>query len=94
MPGAPSLMLTKRMRPAVSGHNSCFTWWPEDFVPEVVVLIGGNRDDLEQTFASVELAGRNDAPWAMPYESDAPIWICREPIRPWSEIRAGARFAI
>jgi hypothetical protein len=79
---------------AVSGHNSCFTWWPEDFVPEVVIVIGGDRDDVEESFAHVELAGRNDARWAMPYESDVPIWICREPARPWPEIRTGARFAI
>jgi hypothetical protein len=79
---------------AVSGHNSCFTWWPEEFVPETLIVIGANQDDLEELFASVELAGRNDAPWAMPYESDVAIWICRDPTRPWNEIRSGARRAI
>jgi hypothetical protein len=79
---------------AVSGHNSCFTWWPEDLEPSVVIVIGSSRERLEESFEDVEFGRQNESPWAMPYEGQAPIWICRNPRRPWSEIRAGARFAI
>jgi len=82
------------VRPAVSGHNSCFTWWPEDFEPDVVVLVGFSREAAEETFEAVELAAVHRHPWAMPYESDLPIWVCRGWRVDPQAAREAARFAI
>ncbi len=37
----------------------------------------GSREDLLRYFDSVEEAGRTDVRYAMPYEYDQPIFICR-----------------
>jgi hypothetical protein len=80
--------------PALSGHNSCFFWWPEDFVPEIVVLVGGSRARAEQLFETVELGAVHSAEWAMPSEQELPIWVCRGWKVDPAETRAAARFAI
>jgi hypothetical protein len=30
----------------------------------------------------------------MPYEQSLPVWVCREPLRTLTELRAEARFAV
>jgi hypothetical protein len=63
--------------PAVSQHNSFYLWGPggDDFA--VVLSIGQSREDLLEAFAEVSEVGRFDHPYAMPYERDAPIYLCR-----------------
>jgi hypothetical protein len=82
------------MRPAVSGHNSCYTWWPADFVPEIVVMVGGTREQAEQLFTSVELGALSRSELAMPYEREIPIWVCRGWKVDPAAARERARFAI
>jgi hypothetical protein len=79
--------------PVVSGHNSCHSWWPDDLAPAVVVVVGGSREGLEALFEDVTLAANNRADWAMPYESNVPVWVCRGPLGSWDELRAAARSA-
>jgi hypothetical protein len=79
--------------PVVSGHNSCHSWWPEALEPEVVVVVGASRERLATLFADVALAATNQADWAMPYESTVPVWVCRNPLQTWDELRAAARTA-
>jgi hypothetical protein len=79
--------LPEGVRPAVSGHNSCNYWWPADFVPEVVVFVGVPRERALHWFHRVELGGTHRSEWAMPFESELPIWIGRE----WKGDPAAAR---
>ena len=82
------------VRPAVSGHNSCFTWWPEDFVPEVVILVGLGRERAEALFSEVTLAAVSRSELAMPYEREIPVWVCRGWKVAPDEARRRARFSI
>ena len=43
---------------------------------EVVIVLQGDRDDLEDEFASVEEAGRHRHPWGMA-EENRPIYVAR-----------------
>jgi hypothetical protein len=86
--------LPEGVRPAVSGHNSCFLWWPADFAPEVVVVVGGSREDAEQYFETVELGAVHRTRWAMPYERELSIWVCRGWKVDPALAREKARFAI
>jgi hypothetical protein len=86
--------LSEGLRPAVSGHNSCWTWWPVDFAPEIVVGVGVSRERLERTFETVELVTMHRHPLAMPYEGELPIWLCRGWKVPPAQAREEARFAI
>lgn len=80
--------------PAVSGHNSCWQWWPADLRPEVAVLVGFSREEAERVFASVELGAVHRSEWAMPYEGELPIWVCRGWKVDPAVARELARFAI
>jgi 4-amino-4-deoxy-L-arabinose transferase-like glycosyltransferase len=55
--------------PAISGHNNYFLWGPHGATGEVVIAISaGNPDDFKQYYDQVEIAGRMDTPYSMPFE--------------------------
>jgi len=72
--------------PAISAHNSYFLWGPGNCTGEVVIVIGGDREDLESLFESVELGATHVCAECMPYESDLPIWVARGLERPIAEL--------
>jgi hypothetical protein len=80
--------------PAVSGHNSCYDWWPADYVPELVVVVGVSRARLEEIFADIEVAAVHRADLAMPYESELTVWLCRDWLVDPAAARERARFYI
>ena len=86
--------LPSEVRPAVSGHNSCWYWWPADFTPEVVVMIGVSREEAEEYFEKVELGAVHRSEWAIPHESELSIWVCRGWKVDPALAREKARFAI
>jgi 4-amino-4-deoxy-L-arabinose transferase-like glycosyltransferase len=63
--------------PAVSGHNNYFLWGPRGHDGAVIIKIGGNPADYAELFQSFTVAGRIDTPYAMPYETDQPIYVLR-----------------
>lgn len=62
---------------AVSGHNSFYLWGPGDRSGRVVIIVGGSMEDHLEEFDEVTLAATHVAAYAMPYETDLPIYICR-----------------
>jgi hypothetical protein len=68
---------TMPLPPAISGHNNYFLWGPRGRDGSVVIRLGGEREQLLKSYASVEAAGTIDPPWAMPDETRLTIWICR-----------------
>jgi hypothetical protein len=63
---------------ALSGHNQYYLWGPRGHSGKVVIGFNiGSREELLKYFGSVEEAGRTDVRYAMPYEYDQPIYICR-----------------
>ena len=83
----PSLGLPK----ALSGHNSYFLWGPRGCRGDVVIVIDGDLEDLQEVFESAELATTYTCSDCMPYENDKPIWIARHLKRPmenlWPQVR-------
>jgi hypothetical protein len=63
--------------PAISGHNNYWLWGPGDCTGEVLLVIGGERADIESLFASVAAGGVFDCVDCMPYEDGQTIWIAR-----------------
>lgn len=76
---------------AISRHNNYWLWGPRQYSGDVVIIVGGDRDDAHADFRSVVLADTTSCAHAMPYENGAPIWVCRgldQPLaRRWREIR-------
>ncbi len=62
---------------ATSGHNNYWLWGPGPGNGEVVIMLGGNREDLERRCESVEVAGTASCDYCIPYERDVPIHVCR-----------------
>lgn len=62
---------------ASSGHNSYWLWGPVPGRGEVMIIIGGKPDDHRQAYREVVEVARHSNKYAMPYESDLPIFLCR-----------------
>ena len=77
--------------PAISPHNNYWLWGPRGCTGEVLIIVGGDRDDPHADFRSVVLADTTSCAHCMPYENGAPIFLCRglnQPLaRRWMEIR-------
>ena len=72
--------------PAISGHNSLFLWGPGDRSGEVVIVVGGSVEGHREVFQEVTVAAVHTAAYAMPYENNLPIFICRGLKAPLAEI--------
>jgi len=62
--------------PAISGHQSYFLWGPRDYTGASMIVMGGDRRDVEQQFASVETVAHIDHPYSMPY-NHVDVYYCR-----------------
>jgi hypothetical protein len=76
---------------AIGNHNSYWVWGPGTYTGEIMIVIGGNTDDLRRRFDSVEVATTVHTEYCIPYENDIPIHLCRHintPLRDlWPENR-------
>jgi len=63
--------------PALSGHNQYWLWGPRGFDGSVIIHIGGDVERWRRACGSLEIVDRTDSPFAMPYEHDRPIFVCR-----------------
>lgn len=66
-----------KLPPAISSHNSYYLWGPHGADGSVVIIVGGNPDEYAAQFASVEVVGKTDSMYAMPFETNRPIYLLR-----------------
>jgi Dolichyl-phosphate-mannose-protein mannosyltransferase len=75
---------------AISGHNNYYLWGPGDR-GAVLVVIGGRAEGARRYYEEVTAAGRILNPYAMPYETNLTIWVCRRPRQPirdfWPQLK-------
>ncbi|MGB8842485.1 MAG: glycosyltransferase family 39 protein [Aliidongia sp.] len=64
--------------PAIAGHNNYYLWGPGDHDGSVIIILGGSTEHYAELFGSFEVAGRIDSPYAMPYETDKPIYVLHD----------------
>ncbi len=76
---------------AISGHNSYFLWGPRGCSGEVMIFVGGTREELAEKFASVEAAATFRCTDCMPYENGKEIWIVRGLKAPIAEAWPGVK---
>ncbi len=63
--------------PAISGHNNYYLWGPQGHDGSVVIVLGNSSAELQAVYRDVTAAGRVDAPYAMPYETNLNIYVAR-----------------
>jgi hypothetical protein len=64
---------------AISGHNNYWLWGPGPYTGEIVIVVGGDLEALREIFDDVRLGAIHAHPYAMPYESNLPVYVCRKP---------------
>lgn len=64
---------------AISSHNSYWMWGPGDKTGEVLIVVGGSAKDYQTMYEDVEQAATITCEYAMPYETDLPVYLCRRP---------------
>lgn len=64
---------------AISGHQTYFLWGPRGYTGEVVIAVGERLEDLQETFDQIEQAALVVNEYAMPYENNLPVYVCRKP---------------
>jgi hypothetical protein len=77
--------------PAISGHNNFWLWGPPDGEVRTVIVVGGERAELEALFEDVRLASTTDCGYCMPYENHQPVWVCRGLKVPLAELWPGLK---
>lgn len=70
---------------AISGHQTYFFWGPRGYIGNVIIVLQGTRQDLEERCSSVQDAGFHFNAWGMA-EENGEIYICRGLKRPLAEI--------
>ncbi len=63
----------------MAGHNNYWLWGYGDENIQTVIMVGGNKSDHQQSFEEVEQVATHKAAYAMPYENNLPIFVCRKP---------------
>jgi 4-amino-4-deoxy-L-arabinose transferase-like glycosyltransferase len=63
---------------APSGHNQYWLWGPRGYDGSLAINIGGDPDRWRRICGSVDIVDRTSGPYAMPYENNRPIFICRD----------------
>lgn len=63
--------------PAISGHNNYWLWGPRGNKGEIMIIIGGEREDHLKVYESVTEMERTNNIYAMPYENNMPLYLCR-----------------
>jgi hypothetical protein len=54
---------------ATSGHNNYYLWGPHGETGDVMILLtSSSLEELQRDYASVEVAGRVDNPYSMPFQ--------------------------
>ncbi len=67
------------LSPVYATHNTWFFWGPPPADPDVAIVLGDRRADLEELFADVRLAAIHRCGLCMPWRNNMPIWVARGP---------------
>ena len=72
----------------ISAHNNYWIWGWDYYNEEIttVIIVGGNREDHLNSFEEVEKVLVHKIKYAMPYENNLPIFVCRNLIRDYQQI--------
>jgi hypothetical protein len=63
--------------PALSGHNQYWLWGPRGHDGSLAIHAGGDPERWRRGCGSLDIVGKTDNAFAMPYENSRSIFICR-----------------
>jgi hypothetical protein len=72
--------------PVISEHNQYWLWGPGNFRGDVVVQVNGSCFASDHEFASRTRVATIVDRYAIDYETNIPVWICRKPKHTFAEL--------
>jgi len=76
---------------SIGPHNNYWIWGPRNYTGELVIILGGALEDIQEVFEKVEVVGTVTCPYCMPYENNLRIYVCRNLKVPLKELWAQLR---
>lgn len=70
----------------ISGHNNYWLWGYGDHTLQTLIVVGGDKEDHMEAFEEVEQVAVHQTAYAMPYENNLPIFVCRKLKLPVQEV--------
>ncbi len=70
---------SRRLGPVFATHNTWFLWGPPATDPEVAIVLGDDRESLEELFSDVQMMKTHECGACMPWRNHMPIWVVRRP---------------
>lgn len=71
---------------AISAHQNYYLWGPRDYTGEVMIVLGDKVERLKELFNQVEQKETIKCDYCMPYESNLPVFLCRDMKMPIKEL--------
>jgi hypothetical protein len=79
---------------AISGHNNYYLWGTRGYTGEVVILFGEHAEVAKTMFLEVEQVATISNPYAVTAERRLPVYVCRKPKAPLTELWPSLKFYI
>ena len=77
---------------AISPHNNYYLWGPGDSSEHVVIAVGMDERKLQTLFGDVQKVATIVDSYAVPEESNLPVYLCRDPRIPLSRAWPSLKF--
>lgn len=77
---------------AISARNNYYFWGTHGHTGEVVILFGQNAESMKTMFDGVQCAATITDSHAVPAENHLPVYICRRPRLPLTQIWPSLRY--
>jgi hypothetical protein len=74
--------------PIIATHNSFWLWGTGALDGSVLIVVADADSPVLQQFSSCELADRVDCPQCEPRFGNREVFVCRDPVRPLSQVWA------
>ena len=71
---------------SIGSHNNYWLWGPRKYTGELVIVLGGDLKGKTDRFESVTIADTVRNMYAMPYENNLAIYVCRNLKMPLKEL--------
>ncbi len=71
---------------SIGPHNNYWLWGPRGYNGELVIVLGGDLKGKTDKFESVTIADTVRSAYAMPYENNLAIYVCRNLKMPLKEL--------
>ncbi|MGA9407454.1 MAG: glycosyltransferase family 39 protein [Bacteroidota bacterium] len=71
---------------SIGSHNNYWLWGPRNYNGDLVIILGGGLKSKTEKFESVTIADTVRSAYAMPYENNLAIYVCRNLKMPLKEL--------